>query len=74
MSNEVQNNICRSQTIERLSDRLLELFLCPKNDNPHMEGGYSGKIKQFSEIFFRKNKHLNKIYCTFALELIKKQI
>ncbi len=24
MSNEVQNNICRSQTIERLSDRLLE--------------------------------------------------
>ncbi|WP_421947121.1 hypothetical protein [Phaeodactylibacter xiamenensis] len=23
MSNEVQNNICRSQTIERLSDRLL---------------------------------------------------
>lgn len=39
-----------------------------------MEGGYSGKIKQFSEIFFKKNKHLNKIYCTFALELIKKQI
>ncbi len=24
MSNEVQNNICRSQTIERLSDRLLD--------------------------------------------------
>ena len=23
VSNEVQNNICRSQTIERLSDRLL---------------------------------------------------
>jgi hypothetical protein len=27
MSNEVQNNICRSQTIERLSDRLLVLIL-----------------------------------------------
>jgi hypothetical protein len=34
MSNEVQNNICRSQTIERLSDRLLEHDLSKPDGTP----------------------------------------